>query len=122
MVEMAQLLIPVWFYGIDTLTYAFAAVISLVVSFYSLKLYSATSKKSHQYLYQGFSFLFVGFLVLTMVNGFSYVNLSGCPNCPLRFLDEFFDTTDLGYVVYFGFSMISYILFLAMYELEEKKF
>lgn len=117
---MVHLLIPPWFYGLDSAMYLISALIGFLISFNSYKLYSITRKKRHLYLHLGFMLLSLGLLLLSLVSGFSYFTLRFCRiNCQLGLFDVSFGVEDFGYFMYFGLSVIGYTL-LASTHLHEK--
>lgn len=118
MTEMVMLL-PVRFYGYDSLIYLACALIGFLISYKAYKLHSITEDKRHFYLYSAFTLLSVGFLIISITSAYSYSKffLQGQeivfnPN---------FDLADMGYWIYFFSSLISYILFALMYLPEEHK-
>jgi hypothetical protein len=119
-----QEFIPLWFYGFDSLIYLFATAIGFGISFQLLKLYGATEKKSHLRLHFGMILLSIGFLALSMVNIYSYINFEeSCKSiCNIGTFDETFGIYDLGYWVYYTFSVFAYILILTVYLPEKGQF
>lgn len=115
-----HLLIPTWFYGFDSVMYLISSVMGFLISFYSHKLYCMTGKKSHYYLHLGFSLLSLGLLLVSIVSAFSYTAIRLCTSgCELSLFDLTFGVEDFGYFLYFGLSILGYIL-LALSYLQDK--
>lgn len=111
-------LIPLWFLRLDTIIYAFATIITSLLSLYSFRLFNITFayKKIHILLYGAFSLLAVAFFILTAASALSYADSAYCINCPLNIPSQTFTVEDFGYMLYFFFSAIAYILFIQMYS------
>jgi hypothetical protein len=119
---MPHLLIPIWFYGFDSAMYLISSLIGFLISFNSYKLYSITRKKSHFYLHLGFMFLSLGLLLLSLASEYSYITLRSClKSCELSLFDTVFDVEDLGYILYFCFSIIGYVSLAFAYTPEKNK-
>ncbi len=111
-----NIIIPVWFYGFDSVMYLISAMIGFLLSFYFYKIYSLSSEKTHLYLYLGFLLLSTGLLSLSVADMYSYLNFINCHNaCTLGLLDNVFDLEDFAYFVYFGLSLFAYGLFILAY-------
>lgn len=110
------LLIPVWFYGFDSIMYLISSIVGLLLSFYFHKIYSLSSDKKHMYLYFGFLLLSFGLLSLSITNIFSYITFWHCQRfCVLGIIDQAFGLEDFSYFLYFGLSILAYALFMLAY-------
>jgi len=117
---MHLLLIPIWFYGFDTLMYFVSAIVGFFISSKSYKLYSVTRKKPHLYLHLGFMLLSLGLFLSGFVSTYSYVMYKSCiRNCSLSLFDTIFGVEDFGLFLYFGLSILGYSI-LALAHLPEK--
>lgn len=135
--------IPNWFLSIDPIFDVVFAILGFVVSYYGLKLYRISAKKSHFNLYLGFMVLSTGFLVNGItgiyailnaleVHGYNLTDLfngltgmhtaldsSLTPEGLL--LSRVVNISNFGYLIYFATSIIAYLLFVSMYLHENKK-
>lgn len=117
---MHILLIPLWFYGFDTVMYFISSIVGFFISSNSYKLYSITRKKSHLYLYLGFMLLSLGLFLSGFVSTYSYVMYKSCVrNCSLSLFDTVFGIEDFGLLLYFGLSILGYSI-LALAHLPKK--
>lgn len=114
-----DILIPMKFYGFDSVTYTAAAIIGFFVSYYAFKLYSITSKRQHRHLYWSFILLSMGLLTVAIASWFNYFNFELYAGKYL--LDEAVFVDDLAYWIYYFCSFIAY-LSLAMMYIPEKSF
>jgi len=115
-------IIPIWFYGFDSLMYLIVSAIGFLLSFNFYRIYKLSLEEKHIYLYFGFMLLSVGFLILSIINTFSYLSFIKCrPLCSLGLLDEIFSIEDFSYFMFFGLSLISYIMFLFVYGTRDFK-
>ncbi len=112
-------LVPVRFYGVDTIIYIICAAIGLMISYRAYKLYQLSGKKQHFYLFTAFAILGIGFLTLTLTTGYTYFRyfVQG----ELYQFDPLFGIDDVGFWVYFSASFIGYALLAAMYTSEKSK-
>jgi len=109
-------LIPVWFYGFDSVMYFISSMVGFLLSFYFHKIYSLSSERRHMYLYLGFLLLSFGLLSLSMTSIYSYTTFWQCrPFCVLGMLDQAFGLEDFSYLLYFGLSILAYTLFMLAY-------
>jgi hypothetical protein len=118
------LIIPVWFYGLDSVMYLVSSLIGLLITFYAHKIFQMTKKHNHYFLYAGFLFLSVALLVLSLASGFSYSAFRACGQtlaCQLSLFDSVFGMDDFGYLVYFGLSLIGYSMLASAYTDEGNK-
>jgi len=115
---MPPIIIPVWFYGFDSVMYFISSMIGFLLSFYFHKIYSLSSEKKHMYLYTGFLLLSFGLLCLSITSIYSYTTFWQChlPSvCTLGMLDKAFGLEDFSYMLYFGLSIVTYTLFIMAY-------
>lgn len=111
--------IPVWFFKIDAGLDILLAVLGLIVSYYGLKLYRVSSKKSHFNLYLGFTVLSAGFLVNGITGIYAILNSRLTPQELM--LGRIVNISNFGYWIYFATSIIAYVLFVSMYLQENRK-
>ncbi len=111
--------IPVWFFKIDAGLDLLLAVLGLIISYYGLKLYRVSSKKSHFNLYLGFTILSAGFLVNGITGVYALLNSRLTPQELM--LGRIVNISNFGYWIYFATSIIAYILFVSMYLQENRK-
>lgn len=111
------IIIPVWFYGFDSVMYFISSMVGFLLSFYFHKIYSLSSEKKHMYLYFGFLLLSFGLLSLSMTSIYSYTTFWQCRGypCVLGMLDQAFGLEDFAYLLYFGLSILAYTLFMLAY-------
>lgn len=114
-----EVLIPVRFYGFDSVTYTGAAIIGFFVSYFAFKLYSVTSKRAHNYLYLSFTLLSMGLLVLSIASWYNYFNYEIYQRSYL--LDEYVYVDDFAFWIYYLCSSLAYLLLASMY-FPEKRF
>lgn len=119
-VPFADVLIPVRFYGFDSVMYLISAIIGFLVSFYAFRLFELTEKKFHFYLYLGFTVLSMGLLTLAITSGYVYLNFFQTG----QYLgtDPYSSVDDFGYWIYYATSLIGYALLTMMYLPEKSKF
>ncbi|RLI97220.1 MAG: hypothetical protein DRO99_03270 [Candidatus Aenigmatarchaeota archaeon] len=115
---MAIVLIPRWFFGIDSLFYIAALLIGLATAFYAYKVHSITGKRQHFYLFMGFTVLSVAFLSLALTS--SYISINAM-SPEFIIYNTTFDIMDFGFLMYYIISMVAYMFFIMMYLPEEKK-
>ncbi len=111
---VADIVVPKWFFGFDSVIYLFVAIVGFLITYYSYKVYDATSKKQHLFLYWGFKIISVGFLLLSITRIYSYgIVLPSCTDvCVLTTSGSAFSITDFGYWIYFGASTLAYLMFI----------
>lgn len=114
-------IIPIWFYEFGSVMYFFAAMIGLLLTYFSFKLYNYTRKRSHLLLNLSFIFITIGFIVLTVSNTYTHEHFEQCnPDCVIT-QQQIFNWVILGNYVYYFTSLIGYFLFLLSYSVSEKK-
>src|SRR3990172_5205791 len=119
-VPFTNVLIPVRFYGFDSVMYLISAVIGFLVSYYAFKLFELTEKKFHFYLYAGFTTLSLGLLTIGLTSGYVYLNffLTG------QYIgtDPYSSVDDFGYWIYYLTSLVGYSILTMIYLPEKAKF
>ncbi len=115
-----DILIPFRFYGIDSIFYAASAIIGFLVSYNALKLYNLLEKKSHFYLHLSFTILSMGLLILAATTAYEYIHYFTFGPRALPDTASFVD--DFGYWIYYGCSIIAYLLLALMYMPQTMKF
>lgn len=135
--------IPNWFLSLDPMFDVILAILGFVVSYYGLRLYRVSSKKSHFNLHLGFMILGAGFLVNGITGIYAILNaleahgynvtdlfsgitgLQAILNSSLTpqalLLSRIVNIPNFGYWIYFATSIIAYILFVSMYLQENRK-
>lgn len=113
---METVLVPYSFLGFDTIVYIIAAVIGFMVAYNASKVYNITSRKSHMYLSFGFTILSVGFLILAVTSGYTYIHMRSVNDfTELSLFQPIFDVYDFGYWMYYAASMVAYVMLIMMY-------
>ncbi len=113
-----EVLIPARFYGFDSVTYTLASFIAFLVSYHAFKLYSATQKNSHKYLYLSFTLMSMGLLVLAAASWYNYFNFGFLNRNNL--LDQLVSMDDFAYWIYYASTTVAYLLLMAMYFPERR--
>jgi hypothetical protein len=72
---MVTELIPMRFYGIDTVIYLVSAVICLSIAYKATRLHGYTGKKQHFYLAAAFTLLGIALATLTLTTAYTYYNM-----------------------------------------------
>lgn len=111
--------IPGWFFTIDALMDLLLAALGFVVSYYGLKLYQTSSKRSHFNLHLAFTILSTGFLVNGITGIYAILNSNLTPRELL--LGRIVNISNFGYWIYFAASLAAYFLFASMYFQENKR-
>ena len=119
-VPFTDVLIPIRFYGFDSVMYFVSAIIGFLVSFYAFRLFELTEKKFHFFLYLGFTVISMGLLTIAITSGYVYMNyfLSG------QYIgtDPYSSVDDFGYWIYYATSLIGYGILSMIYLPEKTKF
>ncbi len=117
---MPNILIPVRFYGFDSIMYTLSALIGFLVSYYAFKLYNTTNKKSHFYLQLAFTILSIGLLTLGLTSGYTYLNyfILETPGP----IDQIVYVDDFGYWIYYLSSLVAYSVMALVYISEKSRF
>ncbi|MBI2542715.1 MAG: hypothetical protein HYW24_00820 [Candidatus Aenigmarchaeota archaeon] len=115
-----NILVPSWFYGFDSFVYLLSALVGFTLSLYFHKIHSLSSIRRHEYFYFGFLLFSIGLFILAVSSVYSYVSYEGCTvGCKLGILDDTFSMEDFAYMMYFGFSLLAYLMFIFAYEHED---
>jgi len=115
------IIVPLWFYEFGSVMYFFAAMIGLLLSYFSFKLLDYTRKRSHLFLFLSFIFITLGFAVQAASNAFSIMHFEQCnPDCVIT-REQIFRWIVRGNYIYYATSIIGYSLFLLSYSMTEKK-
>ena len=112
------IIIPQWFYGIDSLVSVLSAVIGFAVSYNFYKLHRISKSKSHLNLHYGFALLSMSFLIIGVVSGFSYLRYlvpTPTETNVLGMFDDVVSIEDVAMWLYYIASIIAYIIFLVAY-------
>ncbi|MBM3304062.1 MAG: hypothetical protein FJY76_03115 [Candidatus Aenigmarchaeota archaeon] len=111
-----RVLVPYSFLGFDTVVYLIAAVIGFMVAYNASKIYAVSSKRSHMYLCHGFTILSIGFLILAISSGYTYMNMHFSNQyTELPLFQPSFDVYDFGYWIYYAASVVAYVMLIMMY-------
>lgn len=118
--------VPVWFYAFDAPMYFIDALVGFLLSFYFYRMFSISSEKKHMYLHLGFLLLSIGLSVMSISGIFSYVAYVHCggsfTSCIPGLQTGALSLEDFSYIVYFGFSIFAYFLFILVYAEEYLRF
>ena len=110
--------IPLWFYEFSSMTYFIAAVVGILLSYFSFKLFNLTGKREQKLLFYAMLFIALGFIVLTIANVYGLFHFQYCIPAYCQF-----DLTDPTYSLiikggnyaYYLTSLIGYILLSMTY-------
>jgi hypothetical protein len=115
------IIIPLWFYEAGTVMCFFGAVISLLLTFFSFRLFNYTRRRSHMLLALSFVFMSIGFIIFGASTAYSLLNFEQCqPSCVIT-RPEIFDTIVMGNYIYYAASLAGYSLFLLSYMVPDSK-
>ena len=102
-------LVPEWFYLFSGLVYLLVFAVSMLISYFSFKLYRITSSKKQGMLSLAFLLIGIGFAIITATSIFTYPQSQS--------LDQnIFNLNTDAYNVYYILSIVAY-LFLVMINL-----
>jgi len=105
-------LVPEWFYLFSGLVYLLVFAVSMLVSYFSFKLYRITSSKKQGMLSLAFLLIGIGFAIITATSIFTYQQSQS--------LDQnIFNLNTDAYNVYYILSIVAY-LFLVMINLPKQ--
>lgn len=125
MVVDMTFLIPSWFYVFDSVMYFISSAVGLLLSFYFHRMYLISSEKKHLYVHFGFLLLSIGLIVMSITSLFSFAARNACgPSdnaCASGLLGNLSSLEDFSYLIYFGFSIFAYLLFILVYAEEYLK-
>ncbi len=115
-------IVPVRFYGYDTIIYLLSAVIGLMIAHSAYKIYKLSEKKQHFYLSAAFTILGICFLTISLTSAYTYYRYFVVGD--VYPFDPLFGLEDLGYWLYYIGSLVAYGLLALMYIPEDirKKF
>jgi len=115
-------IIPSWFYAIDSVMYFISSAVGLMLSFYFHRMHMISSEKKHLYVHFGFLLLSIGLIVMSITSLFNFATHNICgpsdKTCASGLLGNLFSLEDFSYLVYFGFSIFAYLLFILVYAEE----
>jgi len=116
---MSNIIIPQWFYGIDSIVSVVSALVGFAVSFNFFKLQRISKSKNHLYLHYGFALLSMSLLLMGVVSGFSYLRHlypTQTETNVLGLFDEQVSIEDVGMWIYYISSILAYLTFLVAYK------
>ena len=116
--------IPTWFFAFDSVMYFISSAVGLMLSFYFHRMHMISSEKKHLYVHFGFLLLSIGLIVMSITSLFNFAAHVACPTdktCTSGLLGNLFSLEDFSYLVYFGFSIFAYLLFILVYAEEYLK-
>jgi len=118
-----NILIPGWFFGINSIIYILCAFIGFGITYYAYKSYSITKNNNHLLLYMAFTVLSMGFFVYGVIDTYSFLNLTstGVMQSESVF-GQFVSFRDFGIWIYYFCSLIAYTIFAYMYLPKKIKF
>lgn len=116
--------VPLWFYEFGSAMYILASLVGVLLSYYSFKLFSLTSKKQHMFFHSAFIFITFGFIALTIGNLYSYINFESCqPQCRIDPTDPTYFWIRFGNYGYYFTTLIGYsLLALSYFQTKKGKF
>ncbi len=110
------IVVPIWFYEFGSAMYLVATFAAILLSYYSFKLFSITSKKQHILFHAAFVFISFGLLALTVGNLYSYINFESCkPQCQFNPVDPTYFWIRFGNYGYYLATLIGYSLLALSY-------
>jgi len=115
---MVTELIPMRFYGFDTLIYLVGAAICLLIAYKATRLYKYTLKRQHFYLASAFTLLGAALATLTLTTAYTYYNMEYVGG--ISFFDQFFNVDDVGFWIYYVSAFLAYGLLIMMYMPEKR--
>ena len=111
---VSEVLIPVRFYGYDSIIYFISALIGFMITYRALKLHQFTGAPAHRNFYLSFLILSAGMLTLSLSTGYTYVKFF--ESHEFIAFNGAFDVSDMGYWIYFLSSLVAYIMLLGSYD------
>lgn len=116
--------VPLWFYEFGSAMYVIASIVGVLLSYYSFKLFSLTSKRQHMLLHSAFIFITFGFLALSIGNVYSYFNFESCqPQCRIDPTDPTYFWIRFGNYGYYFTTLVGYsLLALSYFKTTKGKF
>jgi len=113
------ILIPQWFFSIQPFIYILASMIGFLVSFYFYRSFTFSKQKNHYYMYLSFASLSMGFLVLGVIELYTYLSII---KGTMSMFEDYVSFRDAGIWIYYVCSMISYALLCLIYLPKDFKF
>ena len=109
--------IPLLLYEFSTWIYFLAAIVGILLSYFSFKLYSMTGKREQRFLFYAMVFITIGFILLTIANVFGLSNFQSCfPLCQFDVTDPVYSLViKSGNYIYYLTSLIGYTLLALTY-------
>lgn len=108
--------VPLWFFEFGSTMYFLAAIIGLLLTYFSFKLFNLTGKTQHFLLNAGFIFITAGFLAMLVGNYYSYANFESCnPNCAINPTMNTYFWIRFGNYGYYAATLIGYVLLALSY-------
>jgi glucan phosphoethanolaminetransferase (alkaline phosphatase superfamily) len=113
---MEEMLIPLMFYGIVSFVYLAVAAIGFLVTFFAFRVHRLISEKSVRNLSISFFILSIGFIVLTAISIFTYVQIQYYNSYSGIVFYNYY-----GFSIYYWLSLAAYILLAFTYLPKIKK-
>jgi hypothetical protein len=107
-------IIPMRFYGFDTMIYLIGAIICLLIAYKATKLHALSGKRQHFYLAAAFTVLGIGLATVTLTTAYTYYNMLYLGQT-IYFFDQFFNVDDVGFWIYYLSAFLAYGLLVLMY-------
>jgi hypothetical protein len=107
-------IIPMRFYGFDTVIFLIGAIICLMIAYKATKLHALSGNRQHFYLAAAFTLLGLGLATMTLTTAYTYYNMLYSGNT-IHFFDQFFNVDDVGYWIYYLAAFVAYGLLVLMY-------
>ena len=104
---------PIWFFGFDNVVDLISVVITLLIGFYSYKIYKITNKKSYFFLYLVFLLLGVGLIIKCFANlglYFDFLRRIGIQDTRLFG----YQMTAIGLFFYVLVTLLAYLILIAL--------
>lgn len=117
---VSEVLIPIRFYGYDSIIYFISALIGFLITYRAMKMHEFSGMKQHRSFYLSFLLLSAGMLTLSISTGFTYIKYFETHE--FIAFNGLFDVADMGYWVYFLSSLLAYAMLLKSYGGLDQKF
>ena len=111
---VAEVLIPIRFYGYDSIIYFVSALIGFAIAYKAMKLHEISGAKPHRFLYFAFTLLSAGMLTLSATTALTYIKYF--ETYEFIAFNGLFDAADFGYWIYFLSSAVAYIFLIKAYS------
>lgn len=112
-------LIPMRFYGFDTVIYLAGAVICLLIAYNAAKLHAYSGKRQHFYLATAFTILGIGMATVALTTAYTYYQMLYVTG-GIYFFDPVFNVDDLGFWMYYLSAFVAYGMLIMMYTPDGK--